>query len=232
MFAQSRDASPLALTGEQIYRALAATAPDGSPNTATTWRDIDPSLPDRRIEVLGPPPTSGTRDAFNELVMGEGCRAVPQVAALEESDEAAFEERCQKLREDGAYVEAGENDNLIVQKLNSNPNAVGLFGYSYLEENLDKIEPVTLDGVEPTYDDIASGEYIAARPLYIYVKGEHLQAKPALKTFVEEYMSDAMIGPEGSMRDRGLIAATDDVRTDDRTRWANGTGITAADLQE
>ncbi|MEM8826875.1 MAG: substrate-binding domain-containing protein, partial [Pseudomonadota bacterium] len=146
-FAQSRDAAPIALTAAHLWRALAATGPDGRENDTRLWSEVDPALPDRRIEVLGPPPTSGTRDAFNELVMQAGCERVPEVAALEETDEALFEERCVRLREDGVFVEAGENDNLIVQKLVSNPLAIGIFGYSYLEENLDQIEPLTLDGV-------------------------------------------------------------------------------------
>lgn len=232
VFAQSRDAEPMSLTAEQIYRALAATDPDGSPNTATNWSDIDPSLPDHRIEVLGPPPTSGTRDAFNELVMTAGCKEVPEVAELEETDEDAFKARCERLREDGAFVEAGENDNLIVQKLTTNPNAVGIFGYSYLEENLDKIEPVALNGVAPEYENIASGDYIAARPLYIYVKGEHMNAKPALETFVAEYIDDQATGPDGILRERGLIAAPEAVRSANAAALESRTGLTAADLGE
>ncbi|WP_255536295.1 substrate-binding domain-containing protein [Pacificimonas pallii] len=229
-FAQSRDAQDMPLTAEQLYRALAATAPDGSKNAVTNWNQVDPSLPDRRIEVLGPPPTSGTRDAFNELVMQSGCEEVPEVAALEAQDEDLFEERCTKLREDGVFVEAGENDNLIVQKLVSNPVAVGIFGYSYLEENLDKIAPLTLNGVTPTYEDIASGAYIAARPLYIYVKGEHMTAKPDLAAFLAEYTSEATSGPDGYLRNRGLIAATDDVRAANRDAAENGTVLDASTL--
>ncbi len=229
-FAQSRDAEPFELTAEELYLALAATSPDGTPNTLTNWNQVKPGLPDRKIEVLGPPPTSGTRDAFNELVMQAGCEAVPEVAALEDSDEALFEERCTKLREDGVFVEAGENDNLIVQKLVSNPVAIGIFGYSYLEENLDKIAALNLNGVQPTYDDIASGAYIAARPLYIYAKGEHMRAKPALKTFLTEYVSDTAVGPEGYLKGRGLIAAPDAIRAANVDAATNGTVMDTSGL--
>jgi|TARA_R100000501_G_scaffold13151_3_gene24039 phosphate transport system substrate-binding protein len=229
-FAESRDGDDMQLTAENIYRALAATAPDGSPNQITNWNQVDSSLPDRRIEVLGPPPTSGTRDAFNELVMTSGCKEVPEVAALEEQDEDLFKERCTRLREDGAFVESGENDNLIVQKLVSNPIAVGIFGYSYLEENLDQIKPVPLNGVDPTYENIANGSYIAARPLYIYAKGEHLAAKPSLQAFLEEYVGDQAIGPDGYLKGRGLIASPDDVRAADRDAVANGTPMDASTL--
>ena len=215
-FAQSRDAQDMDLTAQQIYRALAATAPDGTPNEVENWNEVDPSLPDRPIEVLGPPPTSGTRDAFNELVMTLGCQEYPEIAALEESNEDEFEVRCTQLREDGVFVESGENDNLIVQKLVSNPRAIGIFGYSYLEENLDKIEPLDLDGIAPTYEAIAAGDYEAARPLFIYVKGEHLAAKPAIREFLAEYTDEGTAGTEGYLRDRGLIALPEDRREENR----------------
>ncbi|MGB7406132.1 MAG: substrate-binding domain-containing protein [Pacificimonas sp.] len=229
-FAQNRDASDLALSAEQLYRALAATAPDGTPNTVTNWNEIDPSLPDRRIEVLGPPPTSGTRDAFNELVMQAGCEEIPELAALEDEDEGLFEERCTRLREDGAYVESGENDNLIVQKLVSNPVALGIFGYSYLDENLDQVEPVPLNGVLPSYDNIADGSYIAARSLYIYAKGEHLAAKPALGDFLAAYASEAVSGPDGLLASQGLIAAPDEARAENRDAASGSAVLTASDL--
>ena len=215
-FAQSRDAQPMELTARQLYRALAATTPEGEENEVENWNEVDPGLPDRPIEVLGPPPTSGTRDAFNELVMTVGCETYPELAALEETDETEFETRCTRLREDGAFVESGENDNLIVQKLVSNPRAIGIFGYSYLEENLDKVEPLQLDGVMPTYEAIASNEYEAARPLYIYVKGEHLPAKPAIREFLAEYTAERTTGPDGYLRGRGLIAMPEARRTENR----------------
>jgi phosphate transport system substrate-binding protein len=210
--AQAKSDEDLKLTPRQVFLALAATKPDGSKNSARTWKDVDPALPARKIEVLGPPPTSGTRDAFNELVMEAGCKTFDNLKALKDKNEDEYKARCTKLREDGAYVEAGENDNLIVQKLVSNPTALGLFGYSYLEENLDKIEGVPLGGVAPTYEAIADGTYPASRPLFIYVKGEHMRAKPALRAFLDEYTSDAAWGPDGYLKARGLIAAPDDVR--------------------
>lgn len=207
--AQSKSDAHLDVTPAQIFLALAATKPDGSKNTVTTWNQVDPKLPSRKIEVLGPPPTSGTRDAFNELVMEAGCATFPNLKALKDSNEDEYKTRCTKLREDGVYVEAGENDNLIVQKLVANPTAVGIFGYSYLEENLDKIEGVKMSGVAPEYEAIASGAYPASRPLYIYVKGEHARAKPALAVFLQEYTSEAAFGPEGYLKSRGLIAEPD-----------------------
>ncbi|MEE4348753.1 MAG: substrate-binding domain-containing protein [Pacificimonas sp.] len=229
-FAQSRDAELFSITSGQLYRALAATTPEGEENETERWNEIDPSLPDRPIEVLGPPPTSGTRDAFNELVMTAGCKSFPQLAALEETDEDAFELRCTRLREDGVFVETGENDNLIVQKLVSNPRAIGIFGYSYLEENLDKVQPLPLDGTLPTYDVIASGEYPAARPLFIYVKGEHLGAKPALRDFMAEYTAEGTSGPDGYLRSRGLIALPEERRDNNRMIASEARAMDAGSL--
>ncbi len=210
--AQARNADPIALSRKDIWAALAATDANGAPNKVQNWVELGSKLPKHKIEVLGPPPTSGTRDAFNELVMEGGCKQVPAVAALKDKNEDQFKERCTRLREDGAYVEAGENDNLIVQKLVANPTAIGVFGYSYMEENADKIVGIAVDGVLPTYDNIASGKYPASRPLYIYVKGAHVRAKPALKVFLTEYASDGAWGPKGYLSSRGLIAAPETVR--------------------
>lgn len=210
--AQARKATPISLTTADVWRALAATDAASAPNVSKNWSDVRAALPAHRIEVLGPPPTSGTRDAFNDMIMEAGCKSVPAIAALKSSDEQAYKKRCTQLREDGAYVEAGENDNLIVQKLAANPTAIGVFGHSYLEENADKLVPIPLDGVEPTTENITSGRYPAARKLYIYIKGEHLNAKPALRDYVREYASEAAWGPEGYLRPKGLIASPDDVR--------------------
>ena len=211
--AQSKTDADLALTTRHVFLALAATKPDGSKNTVKTWNEVDPKLPNRKIEVLGPPPTSGTRDSFNELIMEAGCSTFPELKALKESNEDEYKSRCTRLREDGVYVEAGENDNLIVQKLVANPLALGAFGYSYLEENFDKLKGVTLDGVAPEYEAIASGSYPASRAMFIYVKGEHARAKPALTAFLQEYTSDAAWGPTGYLKARGLIASPDAVRS-------------------
>jgi phosphate transport system substrate-binding protein len=200
------------VTARDIYLALAATGPEGKPNAARTWRDVNPALPATRIEVLGPPPTSGTRDAFNELIMEAGCKTFPALAALKDSDEDRYKSRCTKVREDGPYVEAGENDNLIVQKLAANPNALGIFGFSYLEENADAVRGVALGGVQPTYANIADFSYPASRPLYVYAKGAHVRAKPALKVFLGEFAKESTWGPSGYLKARGLVAAPDDVR--------------------
>jgi phosphate transport system substrate-binding protein len=229
--AQAKADADMDLTPAQVFLALAATKPDGSKNTAKTWNEIDPKLPNRKIEVLGPPPTSGTRDAFNELVMEAGCKTFPALAKLKDSNEDEYKTRCTKLREDGAYVEAGENDNLIVQKLVANPVALGIFGYSYLEENLDKIEGVKMGGIAPVYETIADGSYPAGRALYIYVKGEHAKAKPALSAFLGEYASDAAWGPDGYLKGRGLIAAPDDVRAKNAAAAASMTAMDVTALK-
>ncbi len=229
--AEARDGAPMQLTPRDIFLALAATQPDGQPNRAKTWKDVDPKLPATKIEVLGPPPTSGTRDAFNELIMEIGCKTFDNLKVLKETNEDAYKTRCTKIREDGAFVEAGENDNLIVQKLVANPNALGIFGYSYLEENLDKVRDVPLDGVPANYENIASLKYPASRPLYIYVKGEHMRAKPALKAFLAEYTKESTWGPNGYLKGRGLVAAPDDVRAKNAQIVANLTPIDKASVK-
>ena len=207
--AESKEGPPIALTQEDIYKALAAN-PYGKPQTAKTWKDVNPALPAIKIAVYGPPPTSGTRDAFAELILEKGCDADAATKALKDSDKDKHKDICTKIREDGPYVEAGENDNLIVQKLAANPDAIGIFGYSFLEENLDKVRGIAIKGVVPTYDSIASYEYPGARPLYIYVKGAHLKAVPGLKEFVGEYAS--AWNKDGYLARRGLIAAPADVQ--------------------
>ena len=209
--AQGLKGTPIGLTEADLYKALAAT-PFGKKNTATTWRDVNAKLPATKIEVLGPPPTSGTRDAFAELIMEKGCVSDPAMAALKKSDEAKYKTICTKIREDGPYVEAGENDNLIVQKLASNPNAIGIFGYSYLEENRDKIKDIPLQGVPATYANIASFKYPASRPLYVYVKAQHVKAVRGMREFLAEYTKESTWGPGGSLAKRGLVASPDDVR--------------------
>lgn len=206
---ESKAGAQMALTQDDLYKALAAN-PYGKPQTAKTWADVNPALPAIKIAVYGPPPTSGTRDAFSELIMEKGCDANADMKKLKEADKDKHKEVCTKIREDGAYVESGENDNLIVQKLNANPDAVGIFGYSFLEENTDKLRGIPLKGIAPTYDTIANYSYPGARPLYIYVKGAHLKAVPGLKEFVAEYAGAWDKG--GYLTRRGLIAAPDDVR--------------------
>ena len=218
VLARSKKSPQLKLTRKDVYLALAKQIPDpANPNTLIanpykTWSDVNKSLPNQKIEVLGPPPTSGTRDAFAELVMENGCTTYAWIKALKDMDENRFKRVCHSVREDGAYVEAGENDNLIVQKLEANPLSVGIFGYSFLEENEDKLQGSLLEGVPPTFEAIASSQYPASRPLYIYVKKAHLGVIPGLKEFVAEYVSEKAIGPEGYLADKGLIPPGDGER--------------------
>jgi phosphate transport system substrate-binding protein len=203
--ANSKAGPKISVTEAQIWQALAKEVPQGGklvPNPYKNWSEIDASLPNEKIEVLGPPPTSGTRDAFVELVLDKGCGEFAEVKALEGDAKKAA---CQSVREDGAYVEAGENDNLIVQKLEANPAAFGIFGYSFLDQNVDKLQGSAVNGVEPTFETISSGEYPVSRSLYIYVKNAHVGVIPGIKEFVAEYMSDKASGEEGYLVDKGLI---------------------------
>ncbi|HEV8391023.1 MAG TPA: PstS family phosphate ABC transporter substrate-binding protein [Dongiaceae bacterium] len=197
------------VTRKQIWQALAKQVPVNGKlvdNPYKTWAEIDPSLPNEKIEVLGPPPTSGTRDAFVELVMDKGCEEFPEVKALEGDAKKAA---CQSMREDGAFIEAGENDNLIVQKLEANPAAFGIFGYSYLEQNADKIQGAKVEGVAPTFDTVADKSYPIGRELFIYVKNAHVGVIPGIREFVAEYVSERSMGEEGYLADKGLITLDD-----------------------
>ncbi len=207
--AQSKAGTPIQLTLPQLFLALAkeVPGPDGKliPNPNKNWSDIDKSLPNIKIEVLGPPPTSGTRDALHELMLEQGALKIPALAQLKKSDPKAFDKAWKSLREDGAYVEAGENDNLIVQKLDANKNAFGIFGYSFLEENSGKLRGVVFEGVEPTYENIASGKYPGSRPLFIYIKKQHVGVIPGLDQFVVEYVSPKASGEDGYLAKKGLV---------------------------
>lgn len=208
--AESNNGPKLALTRKDIYLALAAN-PMGKPNTAKTWKDVNPTLPAIPIKVLGPPSTSGTRDAFAELILEKGCEAAnPDAKALKDSDKTKFENLCLLIRSDAAYVDSGENDNLIVQKLSTDPNALGIFGYSYLEENKQRLHGVPIEGVTPSYETIAGNSYPGARALYIYVKKQHLKAVPGLKEFLAQYAT--MWAPDGPLVKRGLIASPQEAR--------------------
>ncbi|WP_199553997.1 substrate-binding domain-containing protein [Sandaracinobacteroides hominis] len=226
---QRKGGTPLNLTLRDVYLALAAE-PFGRKQTARTWQDVNPALPATRIEVIGPPPTSGTRDAFNELYMAAGCDTDPAMQALKKSDESRHKTICNKIREDGAFVEAGENDNLIVQKLGANPAAVGVLGFSFLERNMDTLRDVPIDGVPATYATISDFSYPASRPLYIYVKAQHVKAIRGLRQFLDEYTSERAWGPGGYLQRRGLVPAPDGVRAENRARAAALTPLTAADL--
>ena len=212
VIAQSRKANFPAMTERDVYRALAADPFGRGKNTARTWADVNPALPAIRIEVIGPPPTSGTRDSFNELFMIKGCESEPAMLALKKSDENKFKTICSRVREDGPYVEGGENDNLIVQKINANPNSLGVFGFSFLEENSDRVKDVPLNGVPATYDNISSFKYPASRALYFYVKAQHVRAVRGMPEFLAEFTREATWGPGGYLSRRGLVASPPDVR--------------------
>jgi len=200
---EGKDSQLTNLTQADIYKALAANPFGKGPNTAQTWKDVNPALPAIKIRVLGPPPTSGTRDSLADLYLEKGCNTDPAMEALKKSDDKKHKDVCTKVREDGAYVEAGENDNLLVQKVSSEPGTLGVLGFSYLEENADKVKPVQIAGVSPSEATIADLSYPGARKLYIYLKGEHLPAKPALKDFVAAYSKQW--GTGGPLEKRGLV---------------------------
>jgi len=208
-FAQAKSGPALALTEQDVYEAIAAE-PYGRPQTAKTWADVNPALPAVPIKVYGPSSTSGTRDSLIELVLMPGCETDAATRALKDSAPERFQAICSRLREDGGYVDSGENDNLIVQKLTVNPTAVGAFGYSFLEENLDKLKGVPIQGVMPSYETIQDGSYPGARPLFIYLKKAHLGAVPGLREFVAEYSRAWQ--PRGYLTRRDLIPSPDPVR--------------------
>lgn len=214
-----------ALTTAQIYEALAAE-PWGEEQTNERWSDIDPALPDQPIRVYGPPTTSGTRDAFIELIMETGCETNAEIAAME--DEDGKDEICTSVRNDQAFIEAGENDNLIVQKVAQNPGYLGLLGYSFLEQNAGRVVGVPINGVEPTYETIASFDYPGARPLFVYVKGNHLDAIRGLREFVAEYAS--AWGEDGYLVEAGMIANPADVQAANAERASAMTALAASDL--
>ena len=199
---QAKGAGQLDLTVEDVYAALAKD-PYGKEQTAQNWSDIRPDLPNVPIRVYGPPPTSGTRDSFAELILEAGCASNADMKALKDSDKDAYEATCHTIREDGAFIEAGENDNLLVQKVAADEGMLGVLGYSFLEENTDKVKPVSIGGVMPTSETISALEYPGARKLYIYVKGEHAEVKPALKEFVNLYAQSW--GQGGMLSQRGLV---------------------------
>lgn len=218
------------LTQKDIYLALAKT-PYGKPQKAKTWKDVNGKLPAIPIRVYGPPPTSGTRDSLNELMMSPGCETNASMAAMKKANEAKYKAICQGIREDGAFVEAGENDNLIVQKLVGNPNTLGFFGYSFLEENTAKLKGISINGVQPTYATISSFKYPGARPLYIYVKNAHVRAIPAIRAFVAEFTKDSAMGPNGYLKQLGLVAAPNGVRAKSQQAARTMTPVQFAELK-
>jgi phosphate transport system substrate-binding protein len=217
--ANSKEAEQYDLTPKDIFLALAKGVPDPKggdkliANPYKTWKEVNKALPDTRIEVLGPPPTSGTRDAFVELAMERGCKELDFIKAMKKEDEKKYKAVCHGIREDGAYVEAGENDNLIVQKLEANPQALGIFGFSFLDQNTDKIQGSKVNGVAPTFESIASGDYPISRSLYFYVKKAHVGTIPGIEEYIAEFTSDKAWGDEGYLADKGLIPLPKDMRT-------------------
>ena len=219
VIANSKKGEKFNLSKRDIFLALAKDVPEGNaeggkliPNPNKTWKEVNSNLPDIKIEVLGPPPTSGTRDAFNELAIEGGCKTFPNLKAIKKEDKKKYKAICRAVREDGVYIEAGENDNLIVQKLAENKNALGVFGFSFLAENEDKIQGSNIDGNEPTFENIASKAYPVSRPLYFYIKTAHVDVIPGIREFVEAYTSDDAFGPDGYLSERGLIPMPDEER--------------------
>jgi phosphate transport system substrate-binding protein len=209
--ANSKKAEPMNVTLRDIFLALAKDVPDPSgaeklvANPYKTWKDVNPALPDQAIEVMGPPPTSGTRDAFAELGLEGGCKTFGWIKAMKKADKKQYKSVCHTVREDGAYVEAGENDNLIVQKLDTNPAALGVFGFSFLDQNRDKIQGSAIGGIKPEFESIADGSYPISRPLYFYVKKAHAEVIPGIREYLAEFTSEKAWGDEGYLSDRGLI---------------------------
>lgn len=225
--ASSKAAAHTNFTLEQIFRGLAKDVPVGgkmAANPARKWSDVDKTLPGKEIEVLGPPPTSGTRDSFNELAMEGGCKKVADLATAI-PDEKVRAKACMAIREDGAYIEAGENDNLIVQKLVANKDAFGVFGFSFYEQNSDKIQVAKIDGIEPTVDTISSGKYPIARAMYVYVKNAHVGVVPGIREFLGEYTADKAMGPDGYLADKGLVPLPDKERAEMRANVVNLTPL-------
>ncbi|WP_444995768.1 PstS family phosphate ABC transporter substrate-binding protein [Aliikangiella sp. IMCC44359] len=215
VIANSKSAKQMELTRKELFLALAKEVPakDGSEklvaNPYKTWNEINPKLPATKIEVLGPPPTSGTRDAFAELVLEGGCKTFKWIKAMKKQNKTKYKTVCHSVREDHAYIEAGENDNLIVQKLSANAKALGIFGFSFLEQNSDKLQGSIVDGKEPTFEAISDGSYPVSRPLYFYVKNAHVGKIPGIKEFLTEYTSESSMGEEGYLTDKGLIPLGD-----------------------
>ena len=221
VIANSKKSPQMKLTRKQVWLALAKDVPNAKgklvPNPYKTWADVDSSLPAQRIEVLGPPPTSGTRDAFVELAMEGGCKKFPAIKAMKKINKKKYKTICHSIREDGAFIEAGENDNLIVQKLNANPKAFGVFGYSFLEQNSDSLQGSLMDGVAPEFELIANGKYPVSRALFFYVKKAHVGVVPGIQEFLKAFASEKAWGPEGYLAEKGLIPMQDG----EKKSWAN-----------
>ncbi len=226
-FASATNGINLNLSPKIVYEALAAN-PYGGEQTAKTWADVDPSLPAIPILVYGPPSTSGTRDALKELVLEAGCDTNPEMKALKDEDKDRHQTVCTEVRSDGAYVDQGEQDNLIVQKIESNPNSVGVFGFSYLDENADKVKGLPMNGVDPTYENIASFEYPGARPLFVYVKKAHMRAIPGLDAYLQEWVKSW--GADGPLAQIGMVASDAQKMAENERKVNEQIALTRADL--
>ena len=250
--ANSKATAALSLTRKDLYLALAKNVPnpDGSEsliaNPYNTWKDVNPSLPDNKIEVFGPPPTSGTRDAFAELAMEGGCKKFDWVKGLKSASKKAkkagdkalakslkkeYKGICHTVREDGAYVESGENDNLIVQKLTKNPAALGVFGFSFLEENSDKVQGSLIEGNVPTFETIADKSYPISRPLYFYIKKNHVGVIPGIQEYAAEFTKESTWGPDGYLAERGMIPLSNDLRAKFSANAKTLTPMTVKDFE-
>ncbi len=217
--ANAKDGKTFNLSRKDIFLALAKDIPTGKEgeliaNPHKTWKEVNAELPDIKIEVLGPPPTSGTRDAFAELALEGGCKKIDWIKALKKSDKSKYKSTCHSVREDGAFIEAGENDNLIVQKLEKNPNALGIFGFSFLDQNSDKVKGASVDGVEISFESIADGSYPVSRPLFFYVKNDHVGKVPGIAEFLAEFTSEEAFGDDGYLTEKGLIPLSQEKRTE------------------
>ena len=209
VLANSRKSDRMELSLRDVFLALAKDVPDGKgglkPNDYNTWKDVNPALKDSKIEVMGPPPTSGTRDAFVELAMEGGCKTFDWIKALKKTDKNKYKSLCHTIREDSNFIEAGENDNLIVQKLNANPNALGIFGFSFLDQNADSVQGSIIDATQPTFENIAEGAYPVSRSLYFYVKKDNVGKVPGITEYLTEFMSPRASGADGYLSEKGLI---------------------------
>ncbi len=212
VLANSKLGQKFNLKKEEIFLALADKVPDQNGNLVNNfynkWSEINPKLPNIEIAIYGPPPTSGTRDAFVELLMEDVCKSMTAFKINYPNDKKR-QKICHLIRSDNKFIEAGENDNLIVKKLKSNKDAFGIFGFSFLQENQDLIQASDIDGVAPSFDSIISGSYKVSRPLYIYYKSENLDLIPGMREFIKEIISNNTIGQDGYLLQKGLIPLSD-----------------------
>jgi phosphate transport system substrate-binding protein len=234
--ANSKKTGVFKVSRKDIFLALAKDVPDPKggetlvPNPYKTWKEVNAALPDTPIEVLGPPPTSGTRDAFVELAMEGGAKTYAWIKDMKKKDKKKYKAVCHTIREDGAYIEAGENDNLIVQKLDANPAALGIFGFSFLDQNTDKIQGSFVDGIQPTFEAIADGTYPVSRPLFFYVKKAHANVIPGIKEYLAEFTSEKAWSEDGYLAEKGMIPMPDDERKQFSTAVKDLTQVSCSDL--